>query len=111
MKNIVCIGGGTGMPRVLRALKTHAVRLTAVVTMADNGGSAGIMRQHYGTLPTGDVRRALAALAMTDSPLKDLMTHRFKGGPLDEQSAGSIFLTSLENVIGSFEKAVDSAGE
>lgn len=102
------------MPTVLRALasaspKGGQLHLTAVVTMADNGGSAGFLRKHYGTLPTGDVRRALAALANTDSPLLDLMTYRFHGGPLDTQSAGSIFLTSLEKVTGSFEKAIEAA--
>ena len=107
-KNIVCIGGGNGTPRVLRALKNHDVNLTAVITMADSGGSAGFLREHYGTLPTGDIRRALAALATTDSPLKNLMMYRFQGGPLDTQSAGSLFLTSMENVLGSFEKAVDA---
>ncbi len=109
--NIVCIGGGNGTPRVLRALKSHNVHLTAVITMADSGGSAGFLRKHYGTLPTGDVRRALVALATVESPLKDMMTYRFKGGPLDEQSAGSIFLTTLENVTGSFEKAIATASE
>lgn len=114
-KNIVCIGGGSGMPTVLRALASSSeaerVNLTAVVTMADNGGSAGMLRKQYGSLPTGDVRRALAALANTDSPLRDLMTYRFKGGLLNEQSAGSLFLTSLENVAGSYEKAIDAAAK
>lgn len=111
MKNIVCIGGGNGTPRVLRALVSHDVHLTAVITMADSGGSAGFLRKHYGTLPTGDVRRALVALSTTHSPLLNLMTYRFKGGPLDEQSTGSIFLTTLESVTGSFEQAIETAGE
>ena len=110
-KNIVCIGGGTGMPIVLHALKSHDVNLFAIVTMADSGGSTGILRKDYGTLPTGDVRRALAVLATTDSPIKELMTYRFKGGALDQQSAGSIFLTSLEQVTGSFEAAITAAAE
>src|SRR3989344_603544 len=108
---IVCIGGGTGMPLVLKALQPHGVHLSAIVAMADNGGSTGFLRKQYGTLPTGDVRRALAALAEADSPLKSLMTYRFKGGPLDQQSAGSIFLTSLENAMGSFEKAIDATAK
>ena len=98
------------MPNVLKALKPHDVFLSAIVTMADNGGSAGLLREHYGTLPNGDVRRALAALA-PESALAKLMTYRFKGGPLDMQSAGSIFLTSLEQVTGSFEGAVVAASE
>ncbi len=110
-QRIVCIGGGAGMPRVLTALRSHDVHLTAIVTMADNGGSAGLLRKEYGTLPNGDVRRALAALASVESPLKDLMTYRFKGGTFDNYSAGSIFLTTLESVTGSFEKSIDVASE
>lgn len=111
MKHIVCIGGGAGMPTVLRALRDRDVDLTAVVTMADNGGSAGLLRKEYGTLPNGDIRRALAALTPDPSPLLSLMTYRFKGGRFDNQSAGSIFLTSLENVTGSFEGAIAAAAE
>jgi uncharacterized cofD-like protein len=109
MKNIVCIGGGTGTPRVLTALKKHPVHLSAIITMADNGGSAGMLRQHYGTLPTGDVRRALVALSDAEQPLLDLIGYRFQQGPLDKQNTGSIVLTALEKITGSFTGAIDMA--
>src|SRR3989344_2963531 len=109
MKNIVCIGGGAGMPRVLEALKPHDVHLSAIVTMADDGGSAGILREEYGGLPPGDVRRVLVALSDAETALKDLFLYRFQEGSLKDHTVGNIMLKALELKEGSFLKAIDEA--
>ncbi len=109
MKHIVCIGGGNGMPRVLEALKPHKVHLSAIVTMADDGGSAGILREDYGGLPPGDVRRVLVALSDADQALKDLFLYRFTEGSLDGHTVGNIMLKALELKHGSFLQAIKEA--
>ncbi|MEK7616117.1 MAG: gluconeogenesis factor YvcK family protein [Patescibacteria group bacterium] len=109
MKHIVCIGGGTGMPRVLEALKSHDVHLSAIVTMADDGGSSGILRDEYGGLPPGDVRRVLVALSHSDQSLKDIFLYRFTEGSLSGHSVGNIILKALELRDGSFEQAIEQA--
>ncbi len=109
MKNIVCIGGGTGMPRVLTALKPHDVHLSAIVTMADDGGSAGVLREEYGGLPPGDVRRVLVALSDADQSLKDLFLYRFQEGGLKDHVVGNIILKALELKHGSFLQAIKEA--
>ena len=109
MKNIVCIGGGTGMPRVLTALKPHKVHLSAIVTMADDGGSAGVLREEYGGLPPGDVRRVLVALSDADQSLKDLFVYRFQEGGLKDHVVGNIMLKALELKQGSFLQAIKEA--
>lgn len=108
---IVVIGGGTGSFTVLSGLKHYPVDLTAVVTMADDGGSAGILREEFGILPTGDVRRALIAMAHSNNRLlSDLFNYRFQEGGLSGHVFGNIMLTALERVTGSFEDAIDEAG-
>lgn len=109
MKNIVCIGGGNGMPRVLTALKSHDVHLSAIVTMADDGSSAGVLREEYGGLPPGDVRRVLVALSDADEALKDLFLYRFTGGSLNNHTVGNIMLKALELKHGSFLQAIKEA--
>src|SRR3989344_6633529 len=109
MKNIVCIGGGTGMPRILAALKPHDVHLSAIVTMADDGGSAGILREEYGGLPPGDVRRVLVALSDADQSLKNLFLYRFQEGGLKDHVVGNIMLKALELKHGSFLQAIKEA--
>src|SRR3989344_3757626 len=109
MKNIVCIGGGTGMPRILAALKPHDVHLSAIVTMADDGGSAGILREEYGGLPPGDVRRVLVALSDADQALKDIFLYRFAEGSLKDHTVGNIMLKALELKHGSFLQAIKEA--
>lgn len=109
VKHIVCIGGGNGMPRVLAALKPHDVYLSAIVTMADDGGSAGILREEYGGLPPGDVRRALVALSDADQALKDLFLYRFQEGGLKNHVVGNIMLKALELKHGSFLQAIKEA--
>jgi uncharacterized cofD-like protein len=109
MKNIVVIGGGTGTFTVLTALKKHPVHLSAIVSMADDGGSTGILRDQYGVLPPGDVRRALVALSESSETMRDLFNYRFECGGLQGHSFGNLFLTALEKVTGNFSSALQEA--
>ena len=110
-KKIVVIGGGTGVFTVLTGLKKHFQNLTAVVTMAYDGGSAGILREEFGILPPGDIRRALIALSNTDNKtLAQLFGYRFaKGSGLSGHSFGNLMITALERITGSFESAIAEA--
>lgn len=112
-KKIVAIGGGTGLFTVLSSLKHSFENPTAIVTMADDGGSTGILRDEFGILPPGDVRRALVALSDTnDKLLSELFNYRFKeGAGLSGHSFGNLMITALERITGSFESAVEEAGK
>ena len=112
-KKIVVIGGGTGVFTVLTGLRKYPTELTAVVTMADDGGSTGMLREDFGILPPGDVRRALIALSKTeDKILAQLFTYRFKeGAGLHGHSFGNLMLTALERIVGDFEGAIVAAGK
>lgn len=110
MKKIVVIGGGTGNFAVLRGLKKYPVELTAIVSMADDGGSTGILRDELGVLPPGDVRQCLVALSNSSRLMRSLMNYRFEQGGLEGHSFGNLLLSALEKVTGSFEKAVEEAG-
>ena len=103
------IGGGTGTFTVLTGLKSYPVELSAIVAMADDGGSTGILRDEYGALPPGDVRRALVALSESSQVLRDLFNYRFREGGLRGHSFGNIFITGLEKVTGNFASAVREA--
>ncbi len=115
-KNVVVIGGGTGTHTVLRGLKQfkNLINISAIVTMADSGGSTGRLRDEFGYLPVGDVRMALAALASDTEPgdnlLRDLFLYRFdKGEGLSGQNVGNLLLVALTEILGSEEKAIESA--
>ena len=109
--NIVVVGGGTGVFTVLSGLKKYPVTLTAIISMADDGGSTGVLREEFGILPPGDVRRALVALAHSNNRmLADLFNYRFEEGGLKGHTFGNIILTALERVTGDFESALDEAG-
>ncbi|MCH8741797.1 YvcK family protein [Patescibacteria group bacterium] len=111
-KKIVVIGGGTGVFTVLSGLKKYPVDLSAIVTMADNGGSTRILREEFGILPPGDIRRALVALARSEKMLASLFNYRFKkGGGLAGHNFGNLLITALERIKGDFEKAIDEAGK
>lgn len=111
-KKIVVIGGGTGVFTVLSGLKKYPVDLSAIVTMADNGGSTRILREEFGILPPGDIRRALVALARSEKMLASLFNYRFKkGGSLAGHNFGNLLITALERMKGDFEKAIDEAGK
>lgn len=111
MKKVVVIGGGTGSFVVLRGLKTHDVDLSAIVSMADDGGSTGVLRDELGVLPPGDVRQCLVALSDSGRLMRSLMNYRFENGGLGGHSFGNLLLSALEKVTGSFEKAVEEAGK
>lgn len=108
-KKIVVIGGGTGNFVVLRGLKKYNVALTAIVSMADDGGSTGILRDELGVLPPGDVRQCLVALSNSSRLMRSLMNYRFENGGLGGHSFGNLLLSALEKVTGSFETAVEEA--
>lgn len=110
MKRVVVIGGGTGNFVVLRGLKKYPLELTAIVSMADDGGSTGILRDELGVLPPGDVRQCLVALSNSSRLMRSLMNYRFENGGLGGHSFGNLLLSALEKVTGSFEKAVEEAG-
>jgi uncharacterized cofD-like protein len=107
MKKIVVIGGGTGNFAVLKGLKSYDVDISAVVSMADDGGSTGILRDELGVLPPGDVRQCLVALSDSSRLMRSLVNYRFETGGLEGHSFGNLLLSALEKVTGSFEKAVE----
>jgi len=108
---VVVIGGDTGSFAVLSALKYYARDITAIVNMADDGGSTGILRDELGVLPPGDVRQCLVALSESSQIMRDLFNYRFREGTFDGHSFGNLLLTTLEKTTGSFAKAVQTAGE
>lgn len=110
-KKIVVIGGGTGVFTALSGLKNYDVDLSAIVTMSDDGGSAGVLREEFGILPPGDIRRAIVALSRTDNKiLSELFNFRFKnGGGLTGHNFGNLMITALERITGDFGKAIHEA--
>ncbi|NGX31823.1 MAG: Gluconeogenesis factor, partial [Chlamydiae bacterium] len=110
MKKVVVIGGGTGNFVVLKGLKKYDVSLSAVVSMADDGGSTGILRDELGVLPPGDVRQCLVALSDSSLLMRSLMNYRFENGGLGGHSFGNLLLSALEKVTGSFEQAIEEVG-
>jgi uncharacterized cofD-like protein len=103
---VAAIGGGTGLPSVLRGLKPYTSNLTAVVTVADDGGSSGRLRRDLGVLPPGDLRNNIAALADDESLMTQLFQHRFNNGDLGGHAFGNLFITALSSVTGSLESAL-----
>jgi uncharacterized cofD-like protein len=110
-KKIVVIGGGTGTFTVLSGLKRYPVDLTAVVTMADDGGSTGRLRDEFGVLPPGDLRQCLVALSEADLVMRKLFNYRFTKGELSGHNFGNIFISTLEQVTGSLDKSLEVAGK
>ncbi|HSR34297.1 MAG TPA: gluconeogenesis factor YvcK family protein [Anaerolineae bacterium] len=104
---VVAIGGGTGLSTLLRGLKAHTPHITAIVTVADDGGSSGRLRRQLGLLPPGDFRNCIAALADDEALITQLFQFRFgQGEGLDGHSFGNLFITALAAVTGSFERAI-----
>ena len=107
---IVAIGGGTGLSVLLSGLKQHTSNLTAVVTVADDGGSSGLLRSSLGVLPPGDIRSCLVALADDESLMSRLFQYRFpEDGGLQGHSFGNLFVAALAGVTGDFERAVQES--
>ncbi len=108
---IVAIGGGTGLSTLLRGLKHHSGNLTAIVTMADDGGSSGRLRSSLGLPPPGDLRACLAALSDDEELLTQLFKYRFlRGEELEGHSFGNLFIAALTGVTGSFDQGILEAG-
>lgn len=106
---IVTIGGGTGSFTLLTGLKEYPVDISAIVTMADDGGSTGILRDEIGVLPPGDVRQCIVALADASPEVRELFNYRFTNGDIKGHNAGNIFLSALEKVTGSLPAAIEVA--
>jgi uncharacterized cofD-like protein len=109
---IVAIGGGHGLATLLRGLKTFTFNLTAVVTVADDGGSSGILRKQMGVLPPGDIRNCLAALSDDEALMGQLFQYRFaESGGFQGHNFGNLFISTLAEITGSFEQAVAESGK
>ena len=107
---IVALGGGTGLSTMLRGLKKYTKNLTAIVTVADDGGGSGVLREDMGIPPPGDVRQCMQALANTEPVMERLLAYRFTEGRLKGQAFGNLLLAALHGVTGSFEEAVSQMG-
>ena len=108
---IVVIGGGTGLSTMLRGLKRQSENITAVVTVADDGGGSGMLRADLGMPPPGDVRNCIQALANTEPTMEKLLAYRFTEGSLKGQSFGNLFLAALNGMSGTFDEAVRKMSE
>ena len=108
---IVVIGGGTGLSTMLRGLKTYTENITAIVSVSDDGGGSGVLREDLGMLPPGDIRNCITALANTEPTMMELMNYRFPEGINKGQSFGNLFLAALNGITGSFEEAVTRMNE
>lgn len=109
---IVVLGGGTGLSNLLRGLKIYSANITAIVTVADDGGSSGRLRREIGVLPPGDIRNCLAALADEEKLLTELFQYRFRAGDgLMGHSFGNLFLTVMSEVTGDLERAIAASSK
>jgi uncharacterized cofD-like protein len=109
---IVALGGGTGLSTLLRGLKTYSSNITAIVTVADDGGSSGRLRREIGVLPPGDIRNCLAALADEEKLMTELFQYRFQAGEgLAGHSFGNLFLTVMNEVSGDLERAIAASSK
>ncbi|MBG0763997.1 MAG: YvcK family protein [Tissierellales bacterium] len=109
-KNVVVFGGGTGLSILLRGLKNYTDNITAVVTVADDGGGSGKLREDMGMLPPGDIRNCLISLSDVEPITEKLMQHRFKEGYLKGQSFGNLFIAAMYEIFGDFEHALKELG-
>lgn len=109
---ITVIGGGTGLPSLIRGIKHYSHNITAIVTMADDGGSSGRLRTELGIQPPGDIRNCLVALADSEAVMQKLMDYRFSSdGQLNGHSFGNMLIAALAGIGGDFSRAVEIAGD
>lgn len=108
---IVAIGGGTGISTMLRGVKQYSSNITAVVTVADDGGGSGVLRQDLGMLPPGDIRNCILALADTEPIMQELLQYRFEDGRLKGQSFGNLLLAAMDGISNNFEEAVKKVSD
>lgn len=109
--NIVAIGGGHGLSTMLRGLKSRTQNLTAIVTVADDGGGSGVLRQDLGMPPPGDIRNCMQALANVEPVMEQLLAYRFTEGCLSGQAFGNLILAALNGISDSFDQAVARMSE
>ena len=108
---ICAIGGGHGLSTLLRGIKYYSSNITAIVTVADDGGGSGMLRDDLGMLPPGDIRNCILALANTEPILEQLVDYRFSEGSLKGQSLGNLFLAALNDISDTFDQAVQRMGQ
>ena len=108
---LVAIGGGHGLSAMLRGLKRYTRDITAIVTVADDGGGSGALREDLGMLPPGDIRSCILSLANTEKTMRELLNYRFTEGSLAGQSFGNLFLAAMNGISGSFDEAVHRMGD
>jgi len=108
---IVTLGGGTGLSTMLRGLKKYYHNITAIVTVADNGGGSGVLREEMNMLPPGDIRNCIVALSNTEPIMEKIFNYRFDKGSLAGQSFGNLFLAAMNGIHDGFEEAVRHTGE
>lgn len=109
--NIAVIGGGTGISTLLRGLKQFTSNISAIITVADDGGGSGMLRRDLGMLPPGDIRNCILALADTEPQMEKLLQYRFQDGDLKGQSFGNLFLAAMTGISESFEAGVRNMSE
>lgn len=108
---IVVLGGGTGLSTLLRGLKSYTSNITAIVTVADDGGGSGVLRETLGMLPPGDIRNCLLALADTEPLMEELLQYRFNDGMLKGQSFGNLFIAAMNGICTNFEEAIQKMSD
>jgi len=108
---IVVIGGGTGLSILLKGLKTRYSNITAIVTVADDGGGSGVLREDLGMLPPGDIRSCILALANTEPVMEKLLKYRFEEGRLKGQSFGNLFIAAMNGISQNFEYAIEKISD
>lgn len=108
---VVAIGGGTGLSTLLRGLKLYTKHITAIVTVADDGGGSGMLRQDLGMPPPGDIRHCMEALANAEPLMVQLLQYRFQDGALAGQSFGNLLLAALHGILPTFDQAVDGMSQ
>lgn len=110
-KKVVTIGGGSGTFALHSGLKKRLTNISAIVSMVDSGGSTGVLRDELGVLPPGDARKCLVALSEDRGAMRSLFSYRYKKGHLKGESFGNLFISTLEKITGSFERAVLEASK
>ena len=110
-RKITTIGGGTGLSSLLLGFKEYTENITAIVTVTDDGGGSGKLREEFNVLPPGDIRNCILSLANITPSMSALLNHRFTSGSLEGQNFGNLFLLALNEIYGSFEEAVAKMNE
>jgi uncharacterized cofD-like protein len=108
---VVAIGGGTGLPTLLSGLKNYTADITAIVTVSDDGGGSGVLREELGIVPPGDIRNCILSLANRDPIMTDLLRYRFSEGILKGQNFGNLLIAAMVGISDSFEEAVFKVSE